>query len=176
MTIGKRLRERRNKAGLTLGQVTEYEGISKSYLSDLERGVNAPNVWELIARLARRYHTTTDYLLGLTDDPVSTTEIIPRQEQFASETGNDNLLIVYELLEQDQQELVLSVAQALADANAKARKHVLRVLRDRFFDGIADRVGEDEAERLMAAVDVADRGGDSAPLTSWLQTYIKPNQ
>lgn len=68
-TVGERLRERREKAGLTLGQAGEYEGISAQYLSRLERGVNDPSVWGLLLRLAKRYRTSTDYLLGLTDDP-----------------------------------------------------------------------------------------------------------
>ncbi len=75
MTIGERLRERRNAIGLSLGQVEEYEGLTAQYLSDLERGRNQPNVWPLIARLAKRYRTTTDYLLGLTEDPS------PRREE-----------------------------------------------------------------------------------------------
>jgi transcriptional regulator with XRE-family HTH domain len=53
---------------LTLGQVAAYEDCSVSYLSQLERGENQPNVWPMLANLARRYHTTTDYLLGLSDD------------------------------------------------------------------------------------------------------------
>jgi transcriptional regulator with XRE-family HTH domain len=69
MTIGERLRERRQQIGLSLGQVGEYEGLTPQYLSDLERGRNQPNVWSLLTRLAKRYRTTTDYLLGLTDDP-----------------------------------------------------------------------------------------------------------
>lgn len=69
MTIGERLRERRQQIGLSLGQVGEYEGLTPQYLSDLERGRNQPNVWSLLTKLAKRYRTTTDYLLGLTDDP-----------------------------------------------------------------------------------------------------------
>ena len=67
--IGKRLRERRENAGLTQGQVAAYEGYDVNYISKLERGTNHPNVWPLLARLAERYRTTTDYLLGVTDDP-----------------------------------------------------------------------------------------------------------
>jgi len=65
MNVGERLRETRQRAGLTLGQVGEYEGVTPQYLSDLERGRNQPNTWSLLARLARRYHTSADYLLGL---------------------------------------------------------------------------------------------------------------
>lgn len=66
--VGSRLRELREKSRLTLGQVGEYEHLSAQYLSRLERGINDPGVWDLLARLAKRYHTSTDYLLGLTDD------------------------------------------------------------------------------------------------------------
>lgn len=67
--VGERLRNQREQARLTLGQVGEYEHLSAQYLSRLERGVNDPAVWGLLARLAKRYSTSTDYLLGLTDDP-----------------------------------------------------------------------------------------------------------
>lgn len=69
MSIGQRLRERRTLTGLTLGQVAEYENVSKGYISELERGVKSPNVWPLLSALARRYDCSADYLLGLTDDP-----------------------------------------------------------------------------------------------------------
>jgi transcriptional regulator with XRE-family HTH domain len=69
MNVGERLREMREQAGLSLGQVGAYEGVTPQYLSQLEKGVRAPNVWPLLARLARRYKTSADYLLGLSDDP-----------------------------------------------------------------------------------------------------------
>jgi transcriptional regulator with XRE-family HTH domain len=66
---GERLRSQRKKRGLSLRAVAKYEKKSPSYLSALERGENEPGVWELLASLTRRYGTTADYLLGLTDDP-----------------------------------------------------------------------------------------------------------
>lgn len=83
---GERLKERRGAAGLTQGQVSVYEDVSTSYLSNLERGHNVPSVWDLLARLAKRYHTSTDYLLGLTDDPS------PREPQTMGERH-----VVYEV-------------------------------------------------------------------------------
>ena len=68
-TISERLREQREKAKLSQGQVAQYEGVSQGYISKLEIELNAPNVWPLLGQLARRYKTSTDYLLGLTDDP-----------------------------------------------------------------------------------------------------------
>lgn len=75
--IGARLRERRERAGLTQGQVAAYEDCSVSYLSQLERGENRPNVWPMLARLAARYHTSADYLLGLTDDAQPAGDSVP---------------------------------------------------------------------------------------------------
>jgi transcriptional regulator with XRE-family HTH domain len=77
--IGERLRERRKAAELTQGQVVAYGDIGKTYLSNLEKGVNTPN-WDLLGRLARRYKTTADYILGLTSDPRPVTEQKPLPE------------------------------------------------------------------------------------------------
>lgn len=66
--MSERLKERRNAARLTLGQVEVYEGVTAQYLSQLETEKRKPN-WSLLARLAQRYGTSADYILGLTDDP-----------------------------------------------------------------------------------------------------------
>ena len=68
-SIGGRLREQRERAGLSLGQVGTYEGLTPQYLSGLEHGRNNPPTWDLLARLATRYECTTDYLLGLVQHP-----------------------------------------------------------------------------------------------------------
>ena len=75
--MGKRLRASRNRAKLSLGQVAEYEGVSVTYLSALERGANRPNVWDLLARLAQRYRVSSDYLLGISEDPTPAAERRP---------------------------------------------------------------------------------------------------
>jgi transcriptional regulator with XRE-family HTH domain len=66
--VGQRLRLARVRAGLSLGQVFEYEGIQKGHLSEMERGKKEPT-GAVIARLATRYNCTADYLLGLTATP-----------------------------------------------------------------------------------------------------------
>lgn len=75
--MGDRLRLSRNRAKLSLGQVAEYEAVSVTYLSALERGANKPNVWDLLARLAQRYRVSSDYLLGLSEDPTPPDERRP---------------------------------------------------------------------------------------------------
>ena len=65
----KRLVERREAAGYTQGQVSVTEDITPQYLSKLENGINDPSVWHLLKKLARKYKTSADYILGIVDDP-----------------------------------------------------------------------------------------------------------
>lgn len=104
MSVGERLRERRQDTGLTLGQVGEYEGVTPQYLSDLERGRNQPNTWELLRRLARRYHTSADYLLGLVDDPAGRRDLSPELQEIAR---------IWAELDSDQRRLVLDTMKML---------------------------------------------------------------
>lgn len=70
-TIGDRLKEQRQRAGLTQSQAAELEGLSRQYIWKLEEGENEPPAWPLLVKLARRYQCSADYLLGLTDDPAA---------------------------------------------------------------------------------------------------------
>lgn len=94
-SLGERLRKARDKSGLSLGQVHQYEGIQKGHLSEMERGLKAPTA-ETIARLAQRYHTTADYLLGLGPAP---SPILEREEE--------ELLRLWGELDADQRNLAL---------------------------------------------------------------------
>lgn len=130
MNVGERLRERRKRAQLTLGQVAEYEGVSKTYLSSLERGANDPNTWYLLARLAQRYHTTTDYLLGL--------EAPPPEELTAAQRQAADLLAALPLALQPYALAALSaIAEEWKQAGAKllaallADQHALRAAAER---------------------------------------------
>lgn len=77
MSVGERLRRQRQRVGLSLGQVAAYENVSRQYLSRLELGDDEPGAWDLIGRLARRYSTSVDYLLALTDDPSVSAGAVP---------------------------------------------------------------------------------------------------
>lgn len=113
--IGKRLRKRREAIKLSLGQVEEYEegypSTTASVLSMLERGERQPN-WELLARLARRYNTSADYILGLTDNPapVSQNELPPGAAEILgylssmSDRGSQQLLRIARTIYEDDQE------------------------------------------------------------------------
>lgn len=113
MDWGERLREQRERAGLSLGQVAEYEHVSRQYLSKLEVGTNEPPTWELLARLATRYRTTTDYLLGLTEDPS------PRRGEPLPAPVRELVELAQDMSPTRQQEL-LAHAHVLADAELQA--------------------------------------------------------
>jgi len=119
--IQARLKERREATGLSQGQVAEYEGISTSYLSGLERGYNAPAVWPLLARLARRYRTNTDYLLGLTDDPRP-------METAESVTVVKEAWVAYEVVSADVRSQVQKVVDLFLTLGEEDRRFVMEML------------------------------------------------
>ena len=62
--IGKRIKNRRRKLGLTQAQVEESADLSYKYLSNIERGVSIPST-EVIMRIALALETTPDeFLVG----------------------------------------------------------------------------------------------------------------
>lgn len=112
------MREKRQRAGLTLGQVGEYEGVTPQYLSDLERGRNQPNTWQLLAKLAQRYHTSADYLLGLEGgetDPATATAA--EQQQFKQ------LIDEFTALSDRNQRLVLQYLRMMRQVEEEEREH-----------------------------------------------------
>lgn len=58
------IRQKRKKTQIAVQMVT---GIDQSLLSKFERGERTPTADDL-CRLADYYHTSTDYLLGRTDE------------------------------------------------------------------------------------------------------------
>lgn len=64
MNFGKRLKELRNNAHLTQKQLGDMIGLSKTVISYYELGSRAPSP-EVLIKLAKILHVTTDYLLGI---------------------------------------------------------------------------------------------------------------
>ncbi len=109
---GNRLRLARERIGLTIGQVVEYEGVRKGHLSEMERGIKHPT-GAMIARLARRYKTSADYLLGLVDNPS------PNTSEPLAPTIQALIDLAMHLSPARQDEL-LQHARVLADADLAA--------------------------------------------------------
>ena len=63
----RRIRDLREDADLTQTQAAKHLGMSQTGYSKYETGENDVPTQVLIA-LARFYHTTTDYILGLSDE------------------------------------------------------------------------------------------------------------
>ncbi|WP_304965033.1 helix-turn-helix domain-containing protein [uncultured Oscillibacter sp.] len=66
--MAKRLRKCRDEAGLTQIKVAIYCDITEKAYQNYELGVHEPKV-SILARIARLYKVSIDYLVGLTDDP-----------------------------------------------------------------------------------------------------------
>ena len=65
-----RLRDMREDHDLTQQKLAEYLGMPQPQYFRYEQGLrDIPT--DILIQLAKLYNTTTDYLLGLTDDPVS---------------------------------------------------------------------------------------------------------
>jgi transcriptional regulator with XRE-family HTH domain len=112
MTVGERLKERRESANLTLGQVGTYEGVTAQYLSQLETGRRTPNVWALLGALAQRYRTSADYLLGLTDNPAPAGRINTAP---GGEPVTELIDVVLDMSPQRRRE-ILAIARIMAKA------------------------------------------------------------
>ena len=64
----RRLRDMREDHDLSQRQLAEYLGMAQCQYSRYERGIrDIPT--DILIRLAVLYKTSTDYLLGLTDNP-----------------------------------------------------------------------------------------------------------
>ena len=66
--IGRNIQELRKRKGMTLTQLAANAGISKSYLSNIERGVNQNPSIEVLKRLAVVLHVDLKTLLRIDDD------------------------------------------------------------------------------------------------------------
>ncbi len=68
MAYYKRLRDMREDADLTQRQLAERLGMSQPQYNRYEQGYrDLPT--DILIRLAEMYNTSTDFLLGRTDDP-----------------------------------------------------------------------------------------------------------
>ena len=71
--MGEKLRLLRKEHKFTQKQLAERIGVAISAVSSYESGVRFPT-YDTLIKLARIYHVSTDYLLGLTDiRPIDTT-------------------------------------------------------------------------------------------------------
>lgn len=63
-----RLRDLREDSDRTQQEVADYLNMHRSVYRRYESGEREIPVWAIV-KLAELYHTSTDYILGLTDNP-----------------------------------------------------------------------------------------------------------
>ena len=66
--FGQRIYELRKQKQLNQKQLGEAVGLSHEAISTIESGTRGTTIDKLVL-LARFFHVSTDYLLGITDDP-----------------------------------------------------------------------------------------------------------
>lgn len=71
--IGERIRNIRESYGLERVNLSHQLGLSPNLVGQYERGVSSPQPLTIV-KIAEKFNTTTDYLLGKTDDPSPSTE------------------------------------------------------------------------------------------------------
>lgn len=66
--FGERLQQLRKQADLQQKELAAEIGLSANAISMMERGNRGTTIEKLVV-LAEFFHVSTDYLLGITDDP-----------------------------------------------------------------------------------------------------------
>lgn len=69
MNFGERLKKLRTGQKLTQQQLADRIGVAKSVVSYYESGDRYPS-YDILIKIARIFHTTTDYLLDVSKDHV----------------------------------------------------------------------------------------------------------
>jgi len=121
-TFQRRIRERRDVLELTQRDAARLTGLGQTYISGLETGANQPPAFEVLARMARIYRTTADYLLGLSDDMAGTAGVIS--------SDAERMLNIFERLSPLAQEIALGQLQALREVDERRRQRLQGVLPD----------------------------------------------
>jgi transcriptional regulator with XRE-family HTH domain len=77
MTLGERILILRRRQGMTQQQLAKEAGLNKNTIARLEQGNLKDLGGRLVAKLAQALGTSTDYLLGLTDESGVESELLP---------------------------------------------------------------------------------------------------
>ncbi len=72
--FGKRIKELRQSAGMTQQQLAERIWVSKAAISNYELYDRNPSP-EILIKLAKVFHVSTDYLLGVEDEETPTLKL-----------------------------------------------------------------------------------------------------
>lgn len=164
----------------TMDEVSAATGVSKSLIQSLEDdSVNRSVGYDKVAKLATHYNVTTDYLLGLSDDPspmrsaVDDLGLSPKavewieglEKKACSSNHDDRISVLNYLLEHiDFQLLFYDLCEYFYSNRAEAVYNALFDLAFPRMEGDDDIVTQDMGDRFQAK------------LSQILDTYPIPNE
>jgi len=103
-----RLREQRTKLGYTLEELADRLKIHSRQLSRYEHDESDPTS-DVVERIARQLQVTSDYLLGLSDDP------IPRLSEDDLSSDEARLLMAYRRGQTKEALQILTIGPEVGD-------------------------------------------------------------
>ncbi|MBO8168170.1 MAG: helix-turn-helix transcriptional regulator [Thermoanaerobacteraceae bacterium] len=112
----------RQEKGLTQNELAERLKISRSALSLYELGKRQPD-YETLQKIAKYFDVTTDYLLGLTDNPKGYSDEPPSDMELEELLKHSNIKFNGEPLdEEDKQDIIEFLKVAWKTIRKKKRK------------------------------------------------------
>lgn len=84
---GKRIKQHRKEAGLTQEALGKKLGVIKQTISSWENGISEPNS-EMLTKIASIFNVPTDYLLGLSDNLIESSDFNWKYPPASNRLGN----------------------------------------------------------------------------------------
>lgn len=83
--FGERLKELRKRSSLSQEQLAQRLGVTKGMVSSYETSMRMPS-YAVLLKIARLFHVTTDYLLGMTEsDSMDLSGLTEKQKSIISD-------------------------------------------------------------------------------------------
>lgn len=120
----KRIKQLRDDFDWTQDELAHRLGVKKQTISGFETGRSG--ISRIADRLSQVLGTTTDYLYGLTDNPLPPNDEEEEDERAATDLARDALLAEYDRLDEIDQQALHQIAVTLR--LAKERRKTQRVI------------------------------------------------
>lgn len=120
----KRIRQLRDDFDWTQDELANRLGVKKQTISGFETGRSG--ISRIADRLAQVLGTTTDYLYGLTDNPLPPNDEEEDDERQPANAGREAILAEYDRLDEIDQQALHQIAVTLR--LAKERRKTQRVI------------------------------------------------
>ena len=160
LTIQERLKDLRCERKLTLEQLAEKTGLSKSALGNYESDNYKDMSPFAIARLARFYGVSTDYLLGLTENKDreggDIAELHLNDEALETlRTGKFNHRLLSEMITHDGFSRLMTDMEIVVDRIAEMRVQSMNVVLEAARQEVIARHNPDENDLHMRTMEIA---------------------